>query len=115
MSAINSYLRLAMMFGDNHAHTFRTNLEKMTEIILFENTPKAMTVEEIVNALRAEYSLNFVDVEVTDAIEGTRGSGNIVCINPEVKRQGDKKFILTENDSSCGCGYSRRLPQTGRQ
>lgn len=100
MSAINSYLRLAMMFGDNHAHTFRTNLEKMTEIILFENTPKAMTVEEIVNALRDEYSLNFVDVEVTDAIEGTRGSGNIVCINPEVKRQGDKKYILTEKTTS---------------
>lgn len=100
MSATDSYLRLAMMFRDNHAHHFKTKLEKMAEIILFENTPIAMTAEEMITALRDEYSLHFTDTEITNAIEGPRGSNNIICINPESRRQGSKKYILTEKTAT---------------
>ena len=96
MSNINSYLRVAMMFGDNHSQTFIDNLEKMIELVLNEETPRAMLVDEIVDLLQARYGLNFTDVEVTQAIESYRGRDHIYCINAQVKRQGDRKYILNQ-------------------
>ena len=96
MSNINSYLRVAMMFGDNHSQTFITNLEKMIELVLNEEAPRAMLVDEIVDLLQERYGLNFTDVEVAQAIECSRGRDHINCMNAQVKRQGDRKYILNE-------------------
>ena len=41
MQEVNSYLRLAMMFGENQARTASTNIEKMCELILLDNYPNA--------------------------------------------------------------------------
>ena len=51
MQEVNSYLRLAMMFGENQARTASTNIEKMCELILLDNYPNAMSSGEIVDAL----------------------------------------------------------------
>lgn len=96
MSSVTNYLRLAMMFSDNHATTFISNLEKMIELVLNTNSPRAMMVEEIVTALSTEYNLNFTDMEVTRAIEGKRGKERIACINLESKKHSERKYILTQ-------------------
>lgn len=96
MNNVSNYLRMAMMFSDNHARTFISNLEKMTEVILSENAPKAMLVDEIVDLLAEQYSLKFTDVEVRQAIEGHRGKEHIRCINAQTKRLGDRKYILNQ-------------------
>lgn len=96
MSGISSYLRMAIMFGNNHSTTFLTNLEKMIELVLHAKTPQAMLVEEIVHDLSSGYNLIFTDIEVSNAIEGHRGSERIACLNPTAKKVGEKKYILTE-------------------
>lgn len=40
----NGYLRLALMFGDNNASTFRKNLEKMITLVLYDNYDEPMNV-----------------------------------------------------------------------
>ena len=52
------------MFGSGSSHTFMTNLEKMIELIISEEAPKALPVVDIVNLLSNRYSLDFTDVEV---------------------------------------------------
>ncbi len=84
------------MFGDNHSQTFITNLEKMVELVLSEEAPKAMLVDEIVDLLRDRYGLNFTDVEVMKSIEGNRGRKHIICTNSRVRRQGDRKYTLNQ-------------------
>lgn len=96
MSIVNSYLRVAMMFGNNPAHTFITNLEKMIELILSDEAPKALLADEIVDFLRSHYSLNFTDIEVTKAIDSSRGKEHICCINEQVKKKGERKFVLRQ-------------------
>ncbi len=96
MNNISNYLRMAMMFSDNHARTFISNLEKMIEVILSESAPKAMLVDEVVDLLAEQYSLKFTDVEVRQAIEGHRGKEHIRCINAQTKRLGDRKYILNQ-------------------
>ncbi len=93
---VNSYLRLAMMFGGNQARTSNTNIEKMCELILLDYYPNAMSTGEIVDALLSKYSLNFADGEILDALTGRKAEGNIICINPELKRIGDRKYTLIE-------------------
>ena len=96
MSNVSNYLRMAMMFSDNHAQTFISNLEKMIEVVLSEKAPKALLVDEIVELLANQYSLKFTDVEVRQAIESHRGKDHIYCMNEQVKRQGDRKYILNQ-------------------
>lgn len=96
MNNISNYLRMAIMFGNNHSTTFITNLEKMIELVINAKAPQAMLVSEIVADLSSEYNLSFTDIEVTQAIEGHRGIDRIVCFNPSVKKIGEKKYILTE-------------------
>ena len=76
---INSYLRLAMMFGGNQARTSNTNIEKMCELILLDYYPEAMTTAEVVDALLSKYSLNFADGEILDALKGRKAEGRIIC------------------------------------
>lgn len=96
MQGVNSYLRLAMMFGGNQARTSNTNIEKMCELILLESYPKALTVGEIVDELLSKYSLNFADGEILDVLEGRRAQKNIICVNHKQKRIGDCKYTLSE-------------------
>ena len=98
MNNFSNYLRMAMMFSDNHARTFISNLEKMIEVILSESAPKAMLVDEVVDLLAEQYSLKFTDVEVRQAIEGHRGKEHIRCINAQTKRLGDRKYILNQEN-----------------
>ena len=93
---INSYLRLAMMFGGNQARTSNTNIEKMCELILLDYYPEAKTAGEVVDALLSKYSLNFADGEILDALTGRKAEGRIVCINLDSKRIGDRKYTLVE-------------------
>jgi len=93
---INSYLRLAMMFGGNQARTSNTNIEKMCELILLDYYPEAMTTAEVVDALLSKYSLNFADGEILDALTGRKAEGRIICINLKSKRIGDRKYTLVE-------------------
>ena len=64
MQEVNSYLRLAMMFGENQARTASTNIEKMCELILLDNYPNAMSSGEIVDALLLKYSflIDFIHI-----------------------------------------------------
>lgn len=96
MSNISNYLRMAIMFGDNHSTTFITNLEKMIELVLNVKNPQPMLVSEIIADLSSGYNLNFTDIEVTQAIEGHRGGDRIVCFNPSVKKVGERKYLLTQ-------------------
>lgn len=96
MQEVNSYLRLAMMFGGNQARTSSTNIEKMCELILLDNFPNAMSSGEIVDALLSKYSLNFADGEILDALTSRKAEGRIVCVNSELKRIGDRRYTLIE-------------------
>lgn len=96
MQEVNSYLRLAMMFGGNQARTSRTNIEKMCELILLDSYPKALSSSEIVEGILLKYSLNFAEGEILDAITSRRAEGRIVCVNPEIKRVGDRRYTLNE-------------------
>ena len=75
MQEVNSYLRLAMMFGGNQARTASTNIEKMCELILLDNYPNAMSSGEIVDALLLKYSLNFADGEILYALTSRKAEG----------------------------------------
>lgn len=54
MSNISNYLRMAIMFVNNHSKTFITHLEKMVELVLNARTPQAMLVSEIVADLSSD-------------------------------------------------------------
>lgn len=94
---VNSYLRLAMMFSGNQARSSSRNIEKMCELILLDHYPEAMTVGGIVDALLAKYSLNFAYGEILDALTKRRAERNILCVNPELKRIGNRKYTLVED------------------
>lgn len=96
MQEVNSYLRLAMMFGGNQARTASTNIEKMCELILLDNYPNAMSSGEIVDSLLLKYSLNFADGEILDALTSRKAEGRIVCVNSDLKRIGDRRYTLAE-------------------
>lgn len=113
MSNISNYLRMAIMFGNNHSTTFITNLEKMVELVLNAKAPQAMLVSEIVADLNSGYNLSFTDIEVTQAIEGHRGSDRIVCFNPTAKKVGEKKYLLTEKAAQSIENQESQISVTG--
>lgn len=96
MHEVDSYLRLAMMFSGNQARTSNNNIEKMCELILLESYPKALTTGEIVDELLSKYSLIFADGEILDVLTSKKAQCNILCVNPELKRIGDRKYTLIE-------------------
>ena len=89
---VSKYLRLALMFGDNNAQTFRRNLAKMVELVLFDNDNQEMTALEIINGLKDNYSLEFSDTEVLEAIKN-QNKLRIVSLNRD--NSFDKVYKLT--------------------
>lgn len=82
----NSYLRMALLFGDNKAPTLRKNLEKMITLILFEDEKSAkdngstsgMTVVEIIEHLKSTFQISFSDKEILETIEN-KNQKRIIC------------------------------------
>lgn len=76
---INSYLRLAFMFGNNQTQTFQSNLNKMIRLVLHElKMGDSLTVIDIIDQLQEQYGLAFSDNEVIEAIKNKQSK--IVCI-----------------------------------
>lgn len=68
----SGYLRLALMFGDNNASTFKKNLEKMITLVLYDNYDEPLNVVSIISNLKVSYGLDFSEHEIVGAIENQR-------------------------------------------
>ena len=64
----SSYLRLALMFGENKASTFNKNLEKMIALVLFDKYNTGLTITDIIADIRDKYALDFSDSEIIGII-----------------------------------------------
>lgn len=96
---VSSYLRMALMFGENKAQTLYKNLEGMISLVLYENElsarelyprreesfagklekPVGLSVVEIIDELKSKYSLDFSDSEIFYAIQDA-GRSKIICV-----------------------------------
>lgn len=65
----SSYLRLALMFGENKASTFNKNLEKMIALVLYDCYNQGLTVANIIKEIKDKYALDFSDSEIIQTIE----------------------------------------------
>ena len=93
---VKSYLRLALMFGDNNASTFSTNLEKMICLALFDKNKQGMTVSDIIDELKNKYALDFSDVEVLRVIR-KKQQRRIICIE-EYHNEAKNKYAITPEE-----------------
>jgi hypothetical protein len=100
---VNSYLRMALMFGEDKAHTLYKNLERMIILVLYDfekekrlnqnsGMQDGLTVVGIIDCLKHKYSLNFSDSEVLQVI-GRRGQDRIICISQELDSSMNKYGI----------------------
>ena len=60
-----SFLRLALVLSDGQAMTFKKNLLKLVNLVLFENYGQDLTISEIIKKISEKYSLDFADNEIT--------------------------------------------------
>ena len=79
---VNNYLRLALMFGNNDANTFSTNLEKMICLVLFEKYEKGLLITEIIDELKNKYGLEFSDAEILQVVDKNKRC-KFVCLDSE--------------------------------
>ena len=91
----NNYIRLALMFCDNNAQTFRQNLEKMIKLVLSEQFKYGLTIDEIIECLREKYMLEFSTSDVLEILKGKRS--NFVCLNAPADIA-QCKFSITPED-----------------
>ena len=56
----SSYLRLALIFGENKASTFNKNLEKMIALVLFDKYNTGLTITDII----AELGLFIIKIRI---------------------------------------------------
>lgn len=91
----NNYIRLALMFCDNNATTFRQNLEKMIKLVLSEQCESGLCVDEIIECLRDKYMLEFSTSDVLDILNGRRS--NFVCLNSSTDIA-HRRFSITPED-----------------
>lgn len=78
----NSYLRLALLFNENGASTFDSNLRKMISLVLYENYDKhGLSSLEIKQELDNKYLLKFTEGEIENAIVNSKEKYGIVTIN----------------------------------
>ena len=54
-----SFLRLALVLSDGQAMTFKKNLLKLVNLVLFENYGQDLTISEIIKKISEKYSLDF--------------------------------------------------------
>jgi len=77
-----NYLRLALLLSEGHAHTFKRNLLTIIQLILAEHYgASSVTISEIVKEISNNYSLDFSDQEIKNAISSAR-SGEIIEVQP---------------------------------
>ena len=93
---VKSYLRLALMFGDNNASTFSTNLEKMICLALFDHNKQGMIISDIIDELKDKYALEFSDAEVLHVIS-KKQQRRIVCIE-EYHNASKNKYAITPEE-----------------
>ena len=56
-----SFLRLALVLSDGQAMTFKKNLLKLVNLVLFENYGQDLTISEIIKKISEKYSIcNFI-------------------------------------------------------
>lgn len=78
-----SFLRLALVLSDGQAMTFKKNLLKLVNLVLFENYGKELTISEIIKKISEKYSLDFADNEIKSAILSAP-NGSIVEAKPSL-------------------------------
>ncbi len=76
-----SFLRLALVLSDGQAMTFKKNLLKLVNLVLFENYGQELTISEIIKKISEKYSLDFADNEIKSSIFSAP-SGSIVETKP---------------------------------
>lgn len=59
-----SFLRLALVLSDGQAMTFKKNLLKLVNLVLFENYGQDLTISEIIKKISEKYSLDAENVEL---------------------------------------------------
>ena len=81
----SEYLRLALMFGDNNASTFKKNLEKMIMLVLYDSYDEPQNVISIIEKLKDYYRLDFSEHEILDVIDNQR-QNRIICNKKSIDR-----------------------------
>ena len=79
-----SFLRLALVLSDGQAMTFKKNLLKLVNLVLFENYGQDLTISEIIKKISEKYSLDFADNEIKSAISSAP-SGTMSCRHKKPK------------------------------
>ena len=92
----SSYLRLALMFGENKASTFNKNLEKMIALVLFDKYNTGLTIIDIIADIRDKYALDFSDSEIIGTIHN-KNQNRIIQIN-ETRDEVLKAYSITPEE-----------------
>ena len=92
----SSYLRLALMFGENKASTFNKNLEKMIALVLFDKYNTGLTITDIIADIRDKYALDFSDSEIIGIIHN-KNQNRIIQIN-ETRAEVLKAYSITPEE-----------------
>ena len=92
----SSYLRLALMFGENKASTFNKNLEKMIALVLFDKYNTGLTITDIIADIRDKYALDFSDSEIIGTI-CNKNQNRIIQIN-ETRDEVLKAYSITPEE-----------------
>lgn len=92
----SSYLRLALMFGENKASTFNKNLEKMIALVLFDKYNTGLTITDIIADIRDKYALDFSDSEIIGTIHN-KNQNRIIQIN-ETRDEVLKAYSITPEE-----------------
>ena len=92
----SSYLRLALMFGENKASTFNKNLEKMIALVLFDKYNTGLTITDIIADIRDKYALDFSDSEIIGIIHN-KNQNRIIQIN-ETRDEVLKAYSITPEE-----------------
>lgn len=87
-----SFLRLALVLSDGQAMTFKKNLLKLVNLVLFENYGQDLTISEIIKKISEKYSLDFADNEIKSAISSAPSGISFFSTDIEnVKEKLEKK------------------------
>lgn len=62
----NDFLRFALVLSDGQATTFKKNLTKIIELVVFDCYGEAITIAEITKRVKEHYSLIFSNAEIKD-------------------------------------------------
>lgn len=86
------YFRILAILKDNEAVTFKSNVVKLIEAILYYNDNQKMTVSELIEKINERFSLLFTHHEVIDAI---KDKGNGIIKEKDFTDPMHNKYYLT--------------------